>query len=123
MNNVLFRMGLTLALAGFASGCGGGDDSDANTLTAPTDLEVTEVDDGAHLTWTDGEGEEHYMIERMDHSISDATWEVLPDAEELVPNTNQYHDATVVEGTTYMYRVVAMQGETRAASNIVTREF
>ena len=109
---------------GASVGCGDdsdGDDGDASggALTAPTNLKATTVDGKPHLTWMDGKNEEHYMIERMDHSASSA-WTVVPKAEALVPNSTQYHDASAVAGKTYMYRVVGMVGQTRAVSNEAT---
>ena len=109
-------------LFGCALGCGDDGDDDASrasSLTAPSSLKAMTVSGKPHLTWTDGEGEEHYMLERMDHSAG-GDWAVVKDADALVPNTNQFHDASAQAGTTYMYRVVAMKGEARAVSNEVT---
>ena len=118
----ILRMTLCLSLlTGFAAACGddGGDKGEAAALTAPSNLKATTVDGKPHLTWGDAQGEEHYMIERMDHSAG-TSWAVVKDGEELVPNSNQFHDSSAQSGTTYMYRVVAMQGDKRAASNEVT---
>lgn len=113
---------LTL-MTGFVSACGGDDGDDGATtggaLTAPSGLKATTVDGKPHLTWTDGDGEDHYMVERMDHSAA-TDWAVVKDAESLVPGTNQFHDGSAKAGTTYMYRVVAMKGDSRAESNEVT---
>lgn len=108
-------------LTGLSAGCGddGGDESGTSALTAPSNLKAATVDGKPHLTWTDGSGEEHYMIERMDHAAS-TDWAVVKDADNLVPNSNQFHDASAQAGKTYMYRVVAMKGDTRAVSNEVT---
>lgn len=119
---LLPRFALCLSLlTSLAIGCGddGNDSSMTSSLTAPSNLKAMTVDGKAHLTWTDGDGEEHYMIERMDHSAS-ADWAAVKDADNLVPNTNQFHDVTAQAGRTYMYRVVAMKGDTRAVSNEVT---
>lgn len=125
----LFRnLTIVLALTVATVGCGGGgDDGDddssggagSGALTAPSSLKVAPVDGKPHLTWTDGSGEEHYMIERMDHAVS-TEWVELSGANNLPVNTTQYHDASAASGKTYMYRVVGMKGQTRAASNEVT---
>lgn len=117
-------IGLALALTTVGCGVGGDDDDDttgggAGDLTPPSALKATTVDGKPHLTWTDGGGEEHYMIERMDHSAG-TDWAVVKDGEDLVPNSNQFHDSSASAGTTYMYRVVAMKGDERATSNEVT---
>lgn len=110
---------MVVALAGFA-GCGGDDGDDSKSaLTAPTNLKASTVGGKPHLTWTDAEGEESYMIERMDHGAG-GDWETLEGAEELVPNTTQYHDASAEASKTYMYRVMAMKGSESKLSNEVT---
>jgi hypothetical protein len=110
---------MVLALAGVA-GCSSddGDDSKA-ALTAPTNLKASTVSGKPHLTWTDAANEESYMIERMDHGAG-GDWEPLKGAEELVPNTTQYHDASADASKTYMYRVMAMKGSESKLSNEVT---
>ena len=117
-------LGLTMVLASVAAcGDGGGDDDDtgssAGALTAPSALKATTVDGKPHLTWTDGQNEEHYMIERMDHAVSQE-WVAVKGADNLVPNSAQFHDSSAESGKTYMYRVVAMKGASRAVSNEVT---
>ena len=121
---VLSRTALRLALSLAAMTACGDDGSHASAeqsavLTAPTGLKAATLDGKPHLTWTDGAGEDHYMIERMDHAIS-SDWVPVKDAEELVPNSNQFHDGSAVAGKSYMYRVVAMKGDVRKVSNEVT---
>lgn len=121
----LRNLAIGLALTVAAMGCGGGgDDGDdgsggGSDLTAPSSLKATTVDGKPHLTWTDGDGEEHYMVERMDHSVS-TEWVEVAGGNNLPLNTTQYHDASAASGKTYMYRVVGMKGQTRAVSNEVT---
>ena len=110
-------VGLALA-AGCSSDKDDGDDSGA-TLTAPADLKASTVGGKPHLTWKDSENEESYMIERMDHSVG-SDWETLEGAEELVPNTTQYHDSSADASRTYMYRVMAMKGDASKLSNEVS---
>lgn len=95
-----------------------GDDSGA-ALTAPADLKASTVGGKPHLTWKDSENEESYMIERMDHSAG-SDWETLEGAEELVPNTTQYHDSSADTSKTYMYRVMAMKDDASKLSNEVS---
>ena len=113
-------MSLGLALA-LTNGCGGGNDSsDSNSaLTAPTNLKATTVEGKPHLTWTDAMNEESYMIERMDHAVS-PDWVAVKGAEDLVPNTVQYHDTTADPAKSYMYRVMAMKGDKSALSNEIS---
>lgn len=111
---------VALGFVAAAAACGGDDDGGGSGgLTAPTGLKITTVDGKPHLTWTDAMNEESYMIERMDHSVSTTEWALVRGAENLVPNTVQYHDGTAEAGKTYMYRVMAMKGEEEALSNEV----
>lgn len=121
--NVLLRTALSLAL-GLSAITACGDDGSAGAaqtgaFTGPTGLKAATLDGKPHLTWTDGTGEDHYMIERMDHAAS-SDWVAVKDAEELVPNSNQFHDGSAVAGKSYMYRVVAMKAQVRKVSNEVT---
>ena len=106
----------SIALAGLvACGDDGGGDIEIN---APSDLTVTAVSGGAHLTWKDNsDNEAEFMIERKTGS---GDW-VTVDTVEF--NMTQYHDASVMPGTTYVYRVMAMpeggQGHTGAYSGEV----
>jgi endo-1,4-beta-D-glucanase Y len=111
-------MSLSLALA-FVVACGGGDSDSSGDLTAPTNLKATTVEGKPHLTWTDAMNEESYMIERMDHAVS-PDWVPVKGAEELVPNSVQYHDATADSAKSYMYRVMAMKGDQSKLSNEVS---
>lgn len=122
VRGLVLSLGLTLAAAAGCGGDDGGDDGESastGSLTAPTNLKIATVDGKPHLTWTDGQNEEHYMIERMNHAAS-SEFAPVKGAENLVTNSTQYHDTSAVPGTTYMYRVVAMKGSTRAESNEVT---
>ena len=114
-----FAWALVVVLAVFG-GCSSDDGDDSNgALTAPTNLKASTVDGKPHLTWTDAENEESYMIERMDHGAG-SEWETLKGAEELVLNTTQYHDSSADASKTYMYRVMAMKGSDSKFSNEVT---
>ena len=69
----------------------------------PTDLKVSELSGGAHLTWKDNsEDEGAFMLERK---IGTAAFETY---KSLDFNTTQYHDTDVKPATAYGYRVMAM---------------
>jgi len=106
------RVALSLLLAAaLVGGCSsdhddgshGSTDGGANKIKAPSDLKVSLVDGGAHLTWKDNSSDEaQFMIERKQVGGS---FEVLA----TVPfDTSQYHDTTPVKGISYVYRVMAM---------------
>jgi hypothetical protein len=118
MNRLAWLMVSSIALA-LSAGCSSDDDDSKTALTAPTNLKASTVTGKPHLTWSDAENEESYMIERMDHSAG-GDWAPLEGAEELVPNTTQYHDASADGANTYMYRVMAMKGSASKLSNEVT---
>lgn len=92
-----------------------GDGSGAAPV-APSQLAAAVVGGGAHLTWKDNSAdEEHFMVERMVHGAGNYA-EVA-----TVPfDTGQYHDTNVTAGTTYMYRVTAMNAAGEAISNEVS---
>lgn len=82
---------------------------------APTNLVVSTVSGGAHLTWTDNaSNEDHYMIMRK------TTSGTFDDIDMLSFNATQYHDSSVTAGTTYVYKVTAMNSKGEASSNEVT---
>lgn len=118
MNRFVWVVAASIALAGVGCSSDDGDDS-KSALTAPTNLKASTVTGKPHLTWTDAENEESYMIERMDHSAG-GEWKPLEGADELVPNTTQYHDASADVSKTYMYRVMAMKGSATKLSNEVS---
>lgn len=114
-----FALAAVIAVAAVGVGCSDDGEDSKSSLTAPTNLKASTMGGKPHLTWTDAENEDSYMIERMDHSAG-SDWETLEGAEELVPNTTQYHDSTADASKTYMYRVMAMKGSASKLSNEVT---
>jgi hypothetical protein len=91
-----------IVLAG-ATACGGDDDSSATTVNPPSDLKVEPLEGGAHITWKDNsDNESQFMIDRKTASVDWMTIDMVPF------NTTQYHDASIVAGMTYTYRVMAM---------------
>jgi hypothetical protein len=91
-----------IALAG-AAACGGDDDSGSTAVNPPSDLKVEPLEGGAHITWKDNsDNESQFMIDRKTASVDWMTIGMVPF------NTTQYHDASIMAGMTYMYRVMAM---------------
>jgi fibronectin type 3 domain-containing protein len=114
MDMRLFTILFLVACTACASdGHGGGGDG---APAAPTNLQVTEAAGGGHLTWTDNsDNEEHFMVQRKVEG--DAAFEEIS----TQPfNATQYHDADVTSGTTYVYKVTAMNADGEADSNEVT---
>ncbi|HWA70710.1 MAG TPA: fibronectin type III domain-containing protein [Polyangiaceae bacterium] len=115
------RMSSTLtALVLGIAGCGS-DGMDHGTSAdkvpaAPTELTATALSGGAHLTWKDNsDDEEHFMVLRRETGVEQdyKTITTLPF------DTIQHHDGPLTTGSTYMYKVVAMNGAGEAASNEV----
>jgi len=84
---------------------------------APTELTATPLSGGAHLTWKDNSNdEEHFMVMRMEQNV-DADYETVTT---LPFDTTQHHDGPLTTGSTYMYKVVAMNAAGETDSNLVT---
>ena len=99
----------TLAL----TACGG--DDAASPPAAPTGLAAAPLSGGAHLTWTDNaDNETEYMVMRKQGAAEFAVVTTLPF------DTEQYHDAPLTSGMTYMYMVMAMNDAGEVESNEVT---
>lgn len=109
----LLLASLCLALAACAMDHGDADSPPA----APTGLEASEVAGGAHLTWTDNsDNEDHFMVVRMEDGV-DPEYDVISTA---TFDAVQYHDADVTSGSTYMYKIIAMNGAGESESNEVS---
>ena len=109
----LTRNVLILGLLSLAA-CGGMDMS----LPAPTSLKVEELSGGAHLTWKDNAtNEAMYMVERKDGS---GAFKAIKS--DLEFDTTAYHDAPLMAGVVYTYRVMAMgkDGKSSPYSNEAT---
>lgn len=101
----------TLALAACGDGGHGGGDGPA----APSGLGAEALSGGAHLTWTDNaDNETEYMVMRKQGTAEFTIVATLPF------NTQQYHDAPLVSGMTYIYMVMAMNDAGESNSNEVT---
>ncbi len=106
----------TLATFGFAA-CGGGDDGGGGPPAAPSGLAAEALSGGAHLTWTDNsDNETEFMVMRMEEGV-DAEYEVITTLEF---DSEQYHDAPLTSGSTYVYMIMAMNGAGESESNEVT---
>jgi hypothetical protein len=94
----LFLIILPLAVA--AGSCSSMDMS----LKAPSNLEVKELEGGAHVTWKDNsDNEQMFMVERKE-----GTGQFKVVKGDLEFNTTAWHDFGVMAGVKYTYRVMAM---------------
>lgn len=85
--------------------------------TAPSELTAAALQGGAHLTWKDNsDNEESFMLERKQMGV-DSDYKVIAT---LPFDSVQYHDAPLVSGATYSYKVMAMNGKGESESNEVT---
>ena len=81
----------------------GSGDGMAGPPDMPGNFNISNLDGGTHITWKDVDNEDEYAIERMDGE--GAQFEVLV----VLPfNATVYHDAAVSGGTSYTYRVQAL---------------
>lgn len=105
---------IPLLLVTACSDDGHGGNADA-APSAPTSLAVSNVGGGAHLTWMDtSDNEDHFMVMRK------TTTGMFAEVDMVAFNTTQYHDSSVTAGTSYVYKVVAMNAKGEASSNEVT---
>lgn len=109
---VLFASALLVSCASDEEHGGGGG---GTAPAAPTGLAVAKLGGGAHLTWTDAsDNEDHFMIMRK------AGGGAYAEVDMVTFNATQYHDEPVTAGTTYVYKVLAMNGGGESSSNEVT---
>ena len=106
-----------VALAACVAGCTGGGDESSSVPAAPSGLAAVLMSDQPHLTWTDNaDDEDGFSIERMvtgTGSFAEIATETF--------DIEQYHDMSVAPGTTYVYRVIAVNADGPSApSNEVT---
>ena len=102
MKRLTVLCGLALA------GCSGSITEQA--LSAPTQLTVSQMGFGLHLTWKDNaSNEDEFQIERKSGGAGFAM------IGSVVFDTVQFHDEPVVAGTAYSYRVRAIKGPTPSA--------
>lgn len=103
-----------LSIVVLSVACGSEHGDAAAPPAAPSNLVVSNVSGGAHLTWMDNsDNEDHFMIMRK---TSTTQYEEVG----LVNfNIVQFHDSAVTAGTAYTYKIVAMNAKGEAASNEV----
>lgn len=98
-----------IAIVGATFGCGSGSGS-SSQFSAPSNLNAALLSGGVHLTWTDNStNETEFQIERKDPGGQ------FVKAYTVTFDIVQYHDAQVTIGSTYSYRVRAMQGDQASA--------
>lgn len=97
--------------------CSGGDDDDdgASAPAAPSGLSAALMANKPHLTWTDNaDNEEEFMIERMVTGTGAFAMVAMETFD-----IEQYHDLGAAAGTSYTYRVLAINETGDAPSNEV----
>jgi len=84
---------------------------------APTNVSITLLGAGAHVTWVDNSSDENeFVILRMQVGTDSQLRELA-----RVPfNTTAYHDEPITAGATYMYAVHASNAAGEAASTTAT---
>jgi hypothetical protein len=90
-------------------------DDGAAPPAAPTNLAVSNLVGGGHLTWADNsDNEDQFVI--MRRTAAGATFDDI----DMVPfNQTQYHDSSVAAGTTYVYKIAAINAAGETTSNEV----
>ena len=78
------------------------DDTGADEIAAPSDLVLHNLPSAFHMVWADNsDNETNFVIERK---VGAGPYEVRTT---LPANTTAFHEAEVVSGTTYTYRIMA----------------
>ena len=112
------RIFVAALLSIVVAACGNDDEHGGATTApaAPSDLQVTVLSDGAHLTWSDNsDNEDHFMVMRKEQGGGE-----FDDVAMTTFDIEQYHDGSVTSGKTYLYKVIAMNGAGEASSAEVT---
>ena len=82
---------------------------------APTNLAVSALGAGAHLTWKDNSSDEsEFVIMRKTGS------EAMTELARVPFNGTTYHDEPITAGTTYVYMIVATGEHGESESNQAT---
>lgn len=109
------RYAISFVLLGLVTSCGSEHGDAAAPPVAPSNLAVTSVGGGAHLTWQDNsDNEDHFMVMRKPMGGA------YDDVATIDFNATQYHDSAVTAGTTYVYQIMAMNSAGETTSNEVT---
>ncbi len=90
---------------------------DASGPAAPTNLTVSPLGAGAHLTWKDNSSDEsEFVITRMEQGVDTALVELA-----RVPfNGTSFHDEPITAGATYAYQIIAINDNGESESNEAT---
>jgi hypothetical protein len=81
---------------------------------APTNLAVSSLTGGGHLTWTDNsDNEDQFIIMRRTAAGTFSDIDMVPF------NQTQYHDSSVAAGTAYVYKIAAINAAGETLSNEV----
>ena len=109
------RFAISVVVLGLVSACGSEHGDAAAPPVAPTNLAVSNVGGGGHLTWKDNsDNEDHFMVLRKPMGGA------YDDVATVDFNGVQYHDSSVTAGITYVYRIMAMNAAGETTSNEVT---
>lgn len=101
------------AAEGSGSGSSGATGGAVLPPAAPTDLVVSLLEGGVHITWKDAaDNEDNFVLEKQAAGAADYTV-----VAELPFDSVTYHDIDVTPGTTYTYRVKAVNAGGEAVSN------
>lgn len=85
----------------------------AEPPAAPTDLTASLLEGGAHLNWKDAsDNEDNFILEKKAEGATEYTL-----VAELPFDSVTYHDIDVKAGTTYTYRVKAVNAGGESVSN------
>ena len=88
---------------------------DAAAPAAPTNLAVSPLGAGAHLTWQDNSSDEtEFIIMRKTGTGS------MTELARVPFNGTSYHDEPIAAGTTYVYMIVATNDGGESESNQAT---
>jgi hypothetical protein len=103
----------SLCFAALLSACA----SEASGPAAPTNLSVSPLGAGAHLTWKDNSSDEsEFVIMRMEQGVDTAMVELA-----RVPfNGTSFHDEPIVAGAVYVYQIIATNDDGESESNAAT---
>ena len=89
----------------------------ANPPVAPSNLAVSQLGAGAHLTWQDNSSDETEFVIMRQHTGSDPT---LTELARVPFNATSFHDEPVTAGATYRYLVIATNDGGESESNEAT---
>ena len=109
---------LVLVALAVVGGCSSDEGHSMGTgPTAPSELTAAPLTGGAHLTWKDNSSnEDNFMVLRKQMGV-DADFKTQAT---LPFDSVQYHDAPLTAASTYIYKIMAMNGQGESESNEAT---